>query len=73
MGSWESHYILKIEGKSDSSLIVNFVLFMAKKFDHTTKYTKITKVIYFILLFLRDLRGKNKTDLFWLRLVRVEV
>jgi len=36
-----------------------------KKFDHTTKYTKSTKVIYFILLFLRDLRGKNKTDLFF--------
>ena len=52
---------------------MNFVLFMAKKFDHTTKYTKSTKVIYFSLLFLRDLRGKNKTDLFWLRLVRVEV
>jgi hypothetical protein len=36
-----------------------------KKFDHTTKYTKITKVIYFILLLLRDLGGKNKTDLFF--------
>jgi len=54
---------------------VNFtgVHFVAKKFDHTTKYTKSAKVIYFSLLFLRDLRGKNKTDLFWFRLVRVEV
>jgi hypothetical protein len=37
------------------------------------KYTKSTKVIYFILLFLRDLRGKNKTDLFWFWLVRVGI
>jgi len=44
------------------SLVVIFVLFVAKKFDHTTKYTKSTKVIYFILFFLRDLRGKNKTE-----------
>ena len=35
-----------------------------KEYDYTTKNTKSTKVIYFILLFLRDLRGKNKTDHF---------
>ena len=44
---------------------------VAKNLDHTTKYTKSTKVIYLILLFLRDLRGKNKTDLFWFRPVRL--
>jgi hypothetical protein len=36
-----------------------------KKFDHATKLTKSTELIYFIFLFLRDLPGKNKTDLFF--------
>jgi hypothetical protein len=45
--------------------IYRFYAFCGKKeFDYTTKNTKSTKVIYFILLFLRDLRGKNKTDHF---------
>jgi len=56
-----------------SGLFKKFVLFVAKKLVHTTKDTKRTKIVYFILLFLRDLRGKNKTDLSLFQIVRVIV
>jgi hypothetical protein len=44
-----------------------------KKYEHTTKHTKGTKDIYFILLFLGDLRGKNKTDFVGFGLLRADV